>query len=142
MKLLQELLALKEAHHNEHSEVFKDLDYWIDGTHGLESADVEVFYEYEGADYTDHPYGSTTAREHYPASVGILAVELLKDSSVYDEDGDKVIEVMKKGTDLLQQPWWKGEWTDHLEEEIHERIGKMEPDFNEPDDYDDPRDWG
>lgn len=142
MKLLQELLALREAHNSGHSEVFKDLDYWLDGSFGLESADVEVFYDYEPADYTDHPYGMGTAREHHPASVEIVAVELLKDSSVYDDDGDKVIDVMKKGTDLLQQTWWKDKWTEHLAEEIHERIDKMEPDFDEPDDYDDPRDWG
>ena len=140
MKALQSILSLLESHGG-YSEVFKDLDLWLAvGSNGdLDSADVEVHYDYEGPSYTDHPYGSTTAREHHGASVDIISVNLLKDTPRRDEDGDKVIGELKAGTDLMEQPWWKSEWTEWLAEKINEKMSEDGDDFDEPDD---DRDYG
>lgn len=133
MKLLKELLALRED--NGMSQTFKDLDIWlgVGSKSNLESADVEVDYDYEPADYTDHPYGMGTAREHHAASVDVMAVRLIKDANEYDEDGDKVVKVLKAGTDLMEQPWWQADWTEWLADKIAEKIGDDDEDFQEPD---------
>lgn len=140
MTLLKELLALRERH-GAHTEVFDDLDLWqgVGSETNLDSADVEVDYDYSGASHSDHPYGQGTAREHHGASVGIMAVRLIHDTKEYDEDGEKVIGTLKAGTDLMHQPWWKPSWTTWLANKIGENAaedGDDEPDRDD-DRYDD-----
>lgn len=130
---LSDIKQLAEAKYAPNSEVFKDVDLWLDGTYGLETTDVEVEFDYEGESYTDHPYGSTTAREYHGAQVDILAVKLIADAKVYDDDGDQVIDTLKKGTDLMTLPWWKESYTEWFENEIHEMAEKN----RDNDDYDD-----
>jgi len=129
MSILQELLKLRE-HRGGRTEIFNNLDLWlgIGSQSNLEPADVEVEFDYEAPSYTDHPYSSSTAREHHGAVVEIMSVKLLKDADEYDEDGDKV-QVLKKGTDLMSLPWWENTWTHWLEDQIAKRMARYEPDF-------------
>lgn len=136
MKLLQELLKLRE--HTGPSEPFTDLDIWqsVGSKSDLDSADVDVFYDYEAASHDDHPYGSGTAREHHPAQIQITAVVLAEDADRFDEDGE-VIGKLKEGTDLMSQPWWDDKWNDWLAEKIGDKIDKnRDDDFDVPDDDD------
>lgn len=128
MSILKELLAMREARHNP-TQDFEDLDLWHDGASGLESADVEVEYEYEGASHTDHPYGMGTAREHHLASVEVVAVRLKKDAKVYDDSGDKIVATLRAGTNLVSQGWWKKSYTKWLADKIHDDIDSQEPGF-------------
>ncbi len=120
---LSEIKTLSESHHGD-EEHFKLLDLWQDGASNLESADVDVEYDYEPPSYDDHPYGSTTAREHHGGFATVSAVLLSHDSKVYDDDGDKVVSTLKAGTDLMKQKWWKSSYTDWLEEKISDKINK------------------
>lgn len=128
---LSDIKRLSERKYHMPTEDFQDLDLWQDGASGLASADVEVEYEYEGADYTDHPYGSTTAREHHPASCTVYAVKLKKDTPVYDDDGDKVLSTLPAGTDLTKQDWWKQSYTEWLENKIADGIESQESDHDD-----------
>jgi hypothetical protein len=134
---LSEIKTLKEARGG-FTENFEQLDLWtgIGSKTNLESADVEVEYDYEAPSHTDHPYGQGTAREYHGSSVDIWSVKLTQDAKVYDEEGDKVVDVLKSGTDLMQQPWWQGKWTEWLAGQIREKADNAEPDFDEPDEYD------
>jgi hypothetical protein len=118
MRLIQELLALRESNLLIHE--FKDLDLWQDGTFGMDSADVDAHYEYEGRSHSDHPYGEGSAREYHGATCSVELVLLQKDTKVYDDEGDEVVDTLKAGTDLMKQPWWKHEWTRWLEDKICE----------------------
>jgi hypothetical protein len=62
------------------TEVFKDCDLWMarGGASDLGEADVEVEFDYTPASFSDHPYGSGTAREHHPSSLDIQSVTLVK----------------------------------------------------------------
>lgn len=127
---LSDLKSLTEdqkskRHHGGDEEHFELLDLWQgrdSDMAGLESADVDVEYEYEPPDYTDHPYGSTYAREHHGGVAHVGAVRLCRDAKIYDDDGDKVIGTLKAGTDLTDQKWWKSSWTDWLSDKITKQV--------------------
>lgn len=144
MQTIRTLLALHESQHKWHgaySQVFKDLDYWqgADVTDpeavGLTAVDCEVHYDFEHGGHTDHPYGSTTAREYHGDEVNIMHVVTMEDADVYDEDGDKVVGKIPAGTDLMAKSWWQDKWTEHLAENIDVPDG--DDDFDEP--WDDDR---
>ena len=120
-KHLRTLLSLHEAYQPANVEVFKDVDIWADS--GLEAVDVEVWFDYEPESYTDHPYGSTYARERHSSEVDIDQVNLKMDAKRYNEDGEE-LEVVKAGTNLMTQPWWDDDWADWLAETIEERLGR------------------
>jgi hypothetical protein len=84
-------LYVTEARSYVSSETFKDCDIWDED--GWGSADVKVEYDYEPEDYTDHPYGETTAREHHPATLDILTATLLTDLEQFNEDGNLVMDL-------------------------------------------------
>lgn len=130
---LHEIKRLREARSPD-TEVFKNCDLWLSvgSTSDLDEADVEVEYEYEAPDYTDHPYGSTTAREHHGSTSGILSVKLMKDTNRLNDDGE-VIGTLPKGTDLMKEKWWKNDWSEWMAEQIREKMDSAEPDFDEPD---------
>ncbi len=132
---LHEIKRLAEAHHYS-TEVFKDCNLWlgVGSTSDLDSADVEVEFEYEPSDYTDLPYGSTTARDHHGSNAGIISVKLMKDTNRMDDDGE-AIGVLKKGTDLTKEKWWKAEWSEWLADKCREKMDDHDPrdDFDEPD---------
>lgn len=134
---LNEIKRLSEAR-SYPTEVFKDLDLWlgVGSTSDLDTADVEVEYEYEAPSHTDHPYGSTTAREYHGSSTDIISVKLLKDTDRFNEDGE-VIGKLEKGTDLMQQKWWKSEWSDWLAEKIGEKMDHYDPREDYEPDHDD-----
>lgn len=135
---LSELKSLTESRgYRPESMVIYDMDYWTeDGDYGLAAADVEVEYSYEPAHHTDHPYGSTTAREHHPASVEILSVKLLSDATVYDAEGDKIVGELKAGTELTDKDWWKESWLDDIAETVTDKIYGDIRDHHDHDDYD------
>ena len=119
MRLLQELLQLRES--GGYTETFKDLDIWrgIGSKSDLDAADVDVTFDYERS-HTDHPYGAGTAREQHGAVVDIKSVKLLKDTAERDDD-NKVAGTLPKGTDLMKQTWWQKEWTSWLENSVGEQ---------------------
>lgn len=140
MKLLQELMALKER--RQPSKVFNDLDLWLEqGTKSdLEAADVEVFYDHEPASHSDHPYGDTTAREYHGSNMDITEVLLLKDTNRYDGDADKTVGMLPKGTDLLKQPWWNKKWSEWLADQIQDELDRDSYDPREDERDEDERD--
>ncbi len=119
LPLLSQLL---ESRHSEPSERFKLADIWNNA--GLESLDVDAFYYYEPSDYTDHPYGDTTAREYHGPVINLTSVIALEDGKVYDEDGDKVLRVIPKGSDLMKDPIWEDSFTEWFEDEIAKSLGE------------------
>ncbi len=119
LSLLSELL---ESRYRDTSTTMKLVDIW--NNEGLESLDVEAFYYYESSHYTDHPYGDTTAREHHGAVIDLTSVIALEDGKVYDEDGDQVLRVIPKGTDLMKDPIWKEDFTEWFADEIAKELGE------------------
>lgn len=105
------------------TEVFKDCDLWMarGGASDLGEADVEVEFDYTPASFSDHPYGSGTAREHHPSSLDIQSVTLVKDANRYDDEGN-VIGKLEKGTDLMKQSWWQESWTEWFADQIQDRM--------------------
>jgi hypothetical protein len=87
----------------------KGVDLWEEV--GIAQISVEVEYEYEPADHEDHPYGSTTAREHFPAQIHLEAVILLEDALVYDDEGE-VVRTLKAGKDLMKEPFFNEDSSD------------------------------
>ena len=92
----------------EHIEVFDD--------EGIVPFDVEVDYDYEPADHSDHPYGDTTAREHHPSSIAINSITSITPIRQLDDD-DKVIKEWPKGTDVMSLPGWSKEDLEWFEEQ-------------------------
>lgn len=134
---LSDIKTLRESR-GAFTETFDSLDLWqgVGSKTNLEAADVEVEYDYEPPSYTDHPYGQGWAREHHGSSVDIISVKLTQDAKVYDDEGDKVVDTLKKGTDLMDKSWWDSKWTEWLAGQIGEKMDNAEPDFDEPDDDD------
>lgn len=130
MNLTCELMGLRESHNQ--AEDFEDLDLWAND--GLENVDVEVEFDYEGASYTDHPYGMGTAREHHPANIDLISVKLKNDAKLYDKDGNHVIRILKKGTDLMNEEFWKDSDADWFINQLHDKADNDDDDFDEPDD--------
>lgn len=123
---LTDLRSLKEDRPYTDSMTFKDCDVWLDigSKADIGPADVEVEFEYEAPSHTDHPYGEGSAREYHASSVDILAVKLIDDADVFDEDGQEVTGKLSSGTDLTQQSWWNHDWEDWFATEIREKMDR------------------
>lgn len=106
--------------HSIPSKTFEEIDIW--DASGLQPASVKVFYEYQAASFSDHPYGDTTAREHHPAEISIDKVELLNDTEMLDNDGNTVVKVLVCGTDLMKEPFWTSGFTEYFAGRVFERI--------------------
>lgn len=123
MSHLPTLAHLLEVRHKQDPyEDFKLADIWEN--EGLESLDVRAFYDYEPSDYTDHPYGSTSAREYHGAVINLTSVITLAEGKVYDEDGDQVVRVIPKGSELMNDPIWKESFTAWFEDQIAQSLGE------------------
>lgn len=96
---LSEIKLVTEA--KLHRVELSDVDIWDRA--GLEPVDLEIEFDYEEPSYSNHPYGEGTAREDHPAVIDISAVKLLKDANIYDDNEEKVLRVLAKGTDLLKE---------------------------------------
>jgi hypothetical protein len=88
---------------------------------------LEVDYDYDGASFTDHPYGSTSAREEHPAQVSIIAVRNTKDQERYDANGQDVLEIIPRGTDLSKLDWWDDEMSEIVSDAIMAKLEKDAP---------------
>ncbi len=126
------LSALFETSSNIGSKDFKSVDIWDGEDWG--SANVRVTYEYEPSDYTDHPYGETSAREHHAASVSLSSVVLLEPLEKY-ADGDPTGEVINIGVDLMQHEMWRTEYSEYFEGKL---LDELEDGDSDPEDS---RDW-
>lgn len=133
--LLKQLITLNEASSTS-SEEFSEVDIW-QGHNEVElaSADVVVEFYYEPASYTDHPYGSGSAREHHPAELSITSITLKHDTDIVDADGD-VVGQLEAGSELTTQPWWQDSFYEYFEEKLQEQLSSGgDDDFDEPDPY-------
>lgn len=74
---------------------------------GFIEFDVDVEYDYVGASYSDHPYGSSYAREYHSASATELETKLAHDVEQLDDNDEKVIKTWPKGTNIESLPGWK-----------------------------------
>jgi hypothetical protein len=114
---LHELKSLSEA--RKQSVELKDIDIWDQA--GLEPVNIEVEFDYEAPSGQDHPYGEGSAREELGAVVDIATVRLTKEANIYDED-EKVVRVLKKGTDLMKEPFYKAKDTKWLSDQVVEKM--------------------
>lgn len=83
---------------------------------------IECEIDYEPADYTDHPYGSTTAREYHPAVCQLLSAKLLERAELMDDDGNDSGIFIEAGTDMMLHPLWSKRKHDRAEEEINNKM--------------------
>jgi hypothetical protein len=90
---------------------------------------IEAEFEYEGADHTDHPYGSTTAREHHPASYGFVNLKLSSVARQMDPEDDKLVKEWPIGSDVSKMPGWNKKLETRYEEEIPKHVEGMRDDY-------------
>ena len=113
-------MKLHELRAKRFSTILLDVDIWDRA--GLEPVNVDIDYEFEPSSHSDHPYGEGTAREDHPATVTILKVKLVKDANIYDDE--KVVKVLKSGTDLMKEPFYTPKNTAWLEDQVKGEMGE------------------
>jgi hypothetical protein len=77
-----------------------------------------IEYEYQASSYDDHPYGSTTARQHYGAAVQLIKLTLKTPAAHYDGDTDTIQKEYPVGFDVTKLPGWSTKESEHWEEQV------------------------
>lgn len=121
MKLLQELMALHEAHQDY---VFKDFDAFEPDGFYVKPFDVKVEVYVEPGSYSDHPYGEGSARENHAPMVAVEHLSANEDVVFYDEEtGKEEQKRFKAGTELSKIPGYEKSMKEFFqqwaEEEYH-----------------------
>lgn len=110
MKLLQELLALREhgtGGGDYRTFIFKDWDGQDPPGFFVKPFDVEIEYYYERASHSDHPYQNSYAREHHPGVCSVEKIMAAQDVVFFDEaTGKEELKRFPKGTELKDIPGW------------------------------------
>jgi len=86
----------------------------------VEPFDVLVAYEYEDLGYSDHPYGEGKARENHGSSVVVTSITANEPVVLKNNDTDKVVKTLPKGTKVQDVPGWDEDSMDFFKQKAEE----------------------
>lgn len=86
--------------------------------------DVLVTYEYEDLGYSDHPYGEGKARENHGSSVVVTSITANEPVVLKNNDTDKVVKTLPKGTKVQDVPGWDEDSMDFFKQKAEEDADK------------------
>jgi hypothetical protein len=110
---LSHLFKLSESEKSSNMDL--EIEELGDETYEPFTIDAKVFYE--EASFSDHPYGSGTARETHPASYGFDTLKVKTPAKLLNENGD-VKQEFAVGFDARKLPGWSKNVEVNLEEKI------------------------
>lgn len=133
MKLTE---LITEYHHDDyddrHDDRYDDSDdgtgsFTIEEYDGLQPADavvsmfgIEVEYGVADQGHTDHPYGSTSAREYHGVEVEIISAKTTEEVTYHHPETDEVLKTFPEGTDVDKLPGWGVSDWDFLQQKAEE----------------------